>query len=55
MTKDRPPPAEDDKLPPAEAERQFNESLKRLVNMPHKPHVPNDGRTERSPQKTSKT
>jgi hypothetical protein len=32
---DKPPEPEDDK----EAERRFNETLGRLVNTPHKPHV----------------
>jgi hypothetical protein len=32
---DKPPEPEDEK----EAERRFNETLGRLVNTPHKPHV----------------
>jgi hypothetical protein len=30
----------DDKLPDDEAERRFNDTLRRLANTPHKPHKP---------------
>jgi hypothetical protein len=33
------PKPDPDKLPEGEAERRFNESLRRLANTPHKPHV----------------
>lgn len=31
---------DDDKLPPQEAERRFNQLVGKLVNTPHKPHKP---------------
>jgi len=30
---------DEDRLPPAEAERRFNRLVGKLVNTPHKPHV----------------
>ena len=37
------PPKDDDKLPDAEADAQFERTLRNLVNMPHKPHkAPDD-------------
>jgi len=43
-------PKDTDKLPPAEAERRFNESLKRLVNTPHKPHKPTNPTGDAKPR-----
>lgn len=37
-----PDPEPDDKLPPDEAERRFNQLVGKLVNTPHKPHRPKD-------------
>ncbi len=34
------PPKDTDKLPPDEAERRFDQTLRNLLNTPHKPHKP---------------
>jgi hypothetical protein len=47
------PPEPDDKLPEAEAERRFNETLGRLVNTPHTPHKPKEPKTDGQPKRNA--